>query len=86
MNEVKVGVVTNYFRKVSVAAVELTDGNIAIGDTILFCCYCDDVETCVNSMEIDHKQIKNANKGETVGIRVPERVWKGDEVYKRILA
>jgi putative protease len=82
MTESKVGIVTNYYRKISVAAVQITDGSIEIGDNLLFSCYCDDVETCVNSMEMYHKPVQIAKKGDSVGILVPHRVHKGDEVYK----
>lgn len=82
MKELKVGIVTNYYRKISVAAIKITDGNITVGDTLLFSCYCKDIETCVNSMEIYHKPVQIAKKGDSVGILVPERVHKGDEVYK----
>jgi|GEM_PF-191116 len=82
MKEYKVGIVTNYYRKISVAAVKVTDGSISIGDNLLFSCYCDDIETCINSMEIQHKPVTMAKKGDSVGILVPERVHKGDEVYK----
>jgi translation elongation factor EF-1alpha len=35
----------------------------------------------VDSIQIDHKDIAQAEAGDSVGIRVPERVRRGDMVY-----
>jgi putative protease len=36
MEQEKIGFVSNYFSKISVAAVEITDGKVAVGDTLHF--------------------------------------------------
>jgi hypothetical protein len=33
-------------------------------------------------MQIEHKSVTEVKKGDSVGIKVPERVREGDKVYK----
>ena len=82
MKEGKIGFVSNYFSKISVAAVELTDGPVSVGDTIHFLGHTTDFETTVRSMQIEHKFVTEAKKGDGVGIKVPEKVREGDKVFK----
>ena len=82
MEEKKIGFVSNYFGKISVAAVEITDGTVAVGDTLHFLGYTTDCECRVSSMQIEHKSVSEANKGDSVGIKVPEKVRENDKVYK----
>jgi len=39
-------------------------------------------EQAVQSMQIDHKDIKEAKKGQEVGLKVDQKVKEGWEVYK----
>jgi putative protease len=82
MEEKKIGFVSNYFSKIAVAAVEITDGTVSVGDTLHFLGYTTDCESRVSSMQIEHKSITEAKKGDSVGIKVPERVRENDKVYK----
>ncbi|MDH3930217.1 MAG: EF-Tu/IF-2/RF-3 family GTPase [Desulfobacteraceae bacterium] len=82
MEEKKIGFVSNYFSKIAVAAVEITDGTVSVGDTLHFLGYTTDCEARVSSMQIEHKSITEAKKGDSVGIKVPERVRENDKVYK----
>ena len=82
MEEKKVGFVSNYFSKISVAAVEITDGTISVGDTLHFLGHTTDCESRVSSMQIEHKSVTEAKKGDSVGIKVPEKVRENDTVYK----
>jgi len=82
MKEGKIGFVSNYFSKISVAAVEITDGTVAVGDTLHFLGHTTDFEVTVHSMQIEHKFVTEAKKGDGVGVKVPEKVREGDKVYK----
>ena len=84
MEEKKVGFVSNYFGKISVAAVEITDGAISGGDTLHFLGHTTDCESRVSSMQIEHKSVNEAKKGDSVGIKVSEKVRENDKVYKII--
>ena len=78
----KIGFVSNCFHKISVAAVEITDGTVSVGDTLHFLGHTTDFESTVHSMQIEHKSVTEAKKGDGVGVKVPEKVREGDKVYK----
>jgi putative protease len=84
MEREKIGFVSNYFSKISVAAVEVTDGTVAVGDTLHFLGHTTDFETTVNSMQIEHEAVTAAKKGDSIGVKVPEKVREKDKVYKII--
>ena len=84
MEEEKIGFVSSYFSKISVAAVEITDGSVSVGDALHFLGHTTDFESTLHSMQIEHKSVTEAKKGDSVGVKVPERVRKGDKVYKTV--
>jgi len=84
MEEKKIGFVSNYFSNISVAAVEITDGTVSVGDTLHFLGHTTDVESRVSSMQIEHKSVTEAKKGDSVGIKVAEKVREKDKVYKMV--
>ena len=84
MEEKKIGFVSNYFSKISVAAVEITDGTVSVGDTLHFMGHTTDCESRVSSMQIEHQSVSEAKKGDSVGIKVPEKVRENDKVFKII--
>jgi translation initiation factor IF-2 len=82
MEEEKIGFVSNYFGKISVAAVEITNGTLSLGDTLHFLGHTTDFESRVLSMQIEHKSVTEAKKGESVGVKISETARRGDKVYK----
>ena len=82
MEEEKVGFISNYFSKISVAAVEITDGTVSVGDTLHFLGHTTDFESRVHSMQIEHKSVTETKIGDSVGVKVSEKVRRGDKVYK----
>jgi translation elongation factor EF-1alpha len=84
MEEEKIGFVSSYFSKISVAAVEITDGTVSMGDALHFLGHTTDFESTVHSMQIEHKSVTEAKKGDSIGVKVPEKVRKGDKVYKKV--
>jgi len=81
MAEKKVGEVTHYWRKISVAGIKLTD-TLSVGDTIRIRGATTDFEQTVGSMQIEHENIETAEKGQEVGLKVKDKVRRGDTVYK----
>lgn len=81
MADFKVGKVTHYFDKIGVAVVELS-GDLSVGDTIKISGHNKDFTMPVESMQIEHEKIKDAKKGDTIGMKVAQEVKEGDEVYK----
>ena len=81
MPEVEVGKVSDFFAKPVVAGVELS-GILKTGDRIHIKGHTTDVELAVESMQIDRVEITEGKPGDSVGIKVPDRVRRGDLVYK----
>lgn len=81
MAEKEVGVVSDFFAHVVVAGINLT-GTLKVGDKAHIKGHTTDLEMDVTSMQIDNKNVTEAKKGQSVGIKVPERVRPGDLVYK----
>jgi len=81
MPETEVGKISDFFARPVVAAIDLT-ASLKVGDRIHIKGHTTDVEMTVDSMQIDNKSVTEANKGQPVGIKVPDRVRGGDTVYK----
>jgi len=76
-----IGKVTHYFGKINVAIIELTD-DLKIGDEIRIVGGETDFSQKIESMEVDRKKIDKAKPGDSVGLKVEERVRDGYKVYK----
>ena len=72
MAQTEVGRVEKYFRKVGVAALELSTA-IAVGDKLRFSGATTNFEMKLESMQIDHEVVESAAAGADVGSSVPER-------------
>ena len=81
MKEKEIGKVSSYFTNVEVAAIDLS-GALKVGEKIHIKGHTTDFEQKVDSMQINRKNVKEAKKGDSVGIKVDERVRPGDAVYK----
>jgi translation elongation factor EF-Tu-like GTPase len=81
MAEEQIGTVSDFFARPVVAAIELT-GSLKIGDNIHIKGHSTDVETVVSSMQIDNAAVQEAKAGDSVGVKVSEKVRKHDTVYK----
>jgi len=79
----EVGKITHFFTKINVAIVELA-GALAIGDQILIKGSSTNVEQRVDSMQIEHENVEKAVKGQSIGLKVADRVRENDIVYKVI--
>ena len=81
MPEVEVGTVADFFARPVVAGIELT-GSIKVGDRLHILGHTTDLEMVVESMQIDNATVQEASAGDSVGVKVPDRVRDGDRVYK----
>jgi putative protease len=77
----EIGVVSHYYAKISVVVVELKD-TIRIGDRILIRGDTTNFEQVVESMQIEHKNVESAGIGQSIGLKINERVREGDKVYR----
>jgi len=82
-NIVEVGRITHFFTKINVAVVELT-APLAVGDRILIKGPTTDIEQVVQSMQIEHENIERAEAGQSIGLKVEQRVREIDIVYKKL--
>ncbi len=82
MSEEQIGKISHYFGHIHVAAVELTDGALAVGDNIHIKGHTTDLREKVDSIQIEHDQVPSAKKGKSIGIKVTDHVREHDVVYK----
>lgn len=80
MAEKKIGTISTFFTKINVAAIELV-GPLKVGDTIHIKGHTTDFNQKVESMQIEMKDIEKAKKGDSVGIKVKDRVRPSDVVF-----
>ena len=80
--ETKIGSVMTYYSNIGVATIDLT-GNVKVGDTIIIRGHTTNVEQLLDSMEIDHQSVQEANSGDQIGVKVAGKVRKKDGVYKK---
>ena len=80
MGEKEIGKVSSFFSHVSVAAIKLT-AKLKVGDKIHIKGSTTDFEDTINSMQIEKKEVKEAKKGDHIGIKVPEKVRPNDAVF-----
>ncbi len=81
MQEQMIGKVSDFFARPVVAAMELTAA-LKVGDKIHFKGQHTDFETIVDSMQINNVNVSEAKQGDSIGIKISQRVRKGDSVYK----
>ena len=80
MAEKEIGVVSDFFAHVVVAGIDLT-GTLKVGDKIHIKGHTTDIEMDITSMQIDNKNVAEAKEGQSVGIKVPDKVRAGDKVF-----
>ena len=81
MPEEIIGKVSDFFARPVVAGIELT-ATLKVGDKIHITGHTTDMEMVVSSMQIDNVSVQQAKAGDSVGIKVSDRVRRGDTVYK----
>ena len=83
MPEEVVGKVSDFFAHPVVAGIDMT-GTIKLGDKVHITGHTTDIEMVVDSMQINNANVSEAKSGDSVGIKVPDRVRRGDTIYKVI--
>jgi putative protease len=79
----EIGRVTHYFTKIGVAIVELKS-LLSVGDRIHFKGPNTDFAQSVESIQIEHQNVTQAKTGQSIGLKVDNRVRENDRVYKII--
>ena len=78
--EKEIGKISHYFEKPQVAVIELS-GKLNVGDKVHVKGHTTDFVQKVDSMQVEHKDVNGAKKGDSIGLKVLERVRKKDKVY-----
>ncbi len=81
MPEELVGQVMDFFARPVVAGIDLT-GTLKVDDRIHITGHTTDLELTVDSMQINNADVSEAKAGDSIGIKVSERVRRGDKVYR----
>ena len=82
MGEEAIGKVTDYFAKIGVAGIQVTSGSLGVGEAIRIKGHTTDLTLTVDSIQVEHQAVQRAVAGQTIGIRVQDRVRRGDTVLK----
>jgi len=75
----EIGKISGYFSHVSVAAIKLS-APLKVGDKIHIKGHTTDFEEKIASMQIENKSVKEAKKGDHIGIKVKDKVRPNDKV------
>ena len=81
MEEKEVGKVMDYYANIGVVAIEVS-GDISVGDTLRFKGHTTDFTQQIDSMQVEHESVDSVKAGDSVGIKVSERVRSHDKVLK----
>ena len=77
-----IGKITHYFSNIEVAVINLS-APLKQGEKIRVVGGKEtDFEQKVDSMQIDHEEVKSGKKGDSVGMKIDEKVHEGYKVYK----
>jgi putative protease len=79
--EKPIGKIWHYYSHAHVGIIELTDGEIDLGNVIHIKGAHTDFRQQVESLQLDHQNIAHADKGKRVGVQLKEKVRENDTVY-----
>ena len=81
MEKKLIGQISHYYGKLGVAVVDLTD-IMKVGDKISIEGPSTNLEQVVDSLQIEHKNVQAAKKGQSIGMKVAGTVREKDNVYR----
>ena len=77
-----IGKISHYFSNIGVGVINLS-APLGEGDEIrIIGGENTDFNQKVNAMQVDHKEVKKAKKGDSVGLKTDKKVREGYHVYK----
>jgi selenocysteine-specific translation elongation factor len=79
--EEEIGRVGDFFARPVVAGIDLT-GTVKVGDKVHIKGHTTDLEFTIESMQINNVNVTTAKRGDSIGVKVPDRCRSGDTVYK----
>lgn len=80
--EEEIGKITHYFSKINVGVIEITKGELCVGDTIHIKGHTTDFYQKVQSLQVEHSPVDVIHVGESAGLKVESPVRENDLVLK----
>ena len=78
----QIGTVSNYFANIKVAAIKLS-APLKVGDRIHIVGGEEtDFKQKIRSIQLDHKKVEKAKKGDEIGTKLNKKARKGYKVFK----
>jgi putative protease len=78
-----IGMISHFYPKISVAVVDLSD-TLRVGDKISIERTVGTFEQVVESMQIEHENVQEAGKGQSIGLKIIDKTREGAKVFKVI--
>jgi GTPase len=82
MMEEEIGKITHFYSKIGVGVLELSKGELHVGDTIHIKGHTTDFYQKIESIQVEHSAVESAKPGEPVGLKVESPVRENDIVFK----
>lgn len=79
-NDGLVGKISHYYSQIGVGIVKM-ENSLKVGDKIKIKGHSTEFDQTVDSIQIDHKEVETAAKGDIIGMKVNDKVREGDEIY-----
>ena len=79
--EKEIGKVTHWYDKAGVAVLDLSSP-LKVGDSVKVKKGEEEFEETVSSMQVDHKNVSSAQKGDEVAVKFSQKAKEGAVIYK----
>ena len=76
------GVVVHYYDRIGVAVINLSKGQLSLGDKIRIEIRDGEFEQAIESMEINKERVETVKPGDDFALKVDQPVREGDKIYK----
>ncbi|OGF61937.1 hypothetical protein A2926_00435 [Candidatus Giovannonibacteria bacterium RIFCSPLOWO2_01_FULL_44_40] len=79
--EKEVGKITHWYDKIGVAVLDLS-ATLKAGDRVKVKKGEEEFEETISSMQVDHKEVSSAKKGDEVAVKLSQKAKEGAVIYK----
>ena len=80
--EKEIGKITHFFSKIDVGVIEVTKGELHVGDTIHIKGHTTDFYQKIQSLQVEHLPVETVQAGEAAGLKVENAVREHDLVFR----
>ena len=75
-----IGIISHFYNKLNVAIIDLADV-LSVGQTVHIKGAHDDFTQQIKELQFEHENIPAGKKGQSVGIKVEQKVHENDQVF-----